>query len=74
MKKPEPYTSADGEVRELDDHFFETAKRGRPALPDDQKRKRVNISLEPDLAAKVKETKFNLSQRVNEMLRKEFGL
>ena len=33
MNKPQPFIFSDGKVRELDEHFFAKAERGRPALP-----------------------------------------
>ena len=66
-----PYTTRDGEARELDRAFFETARRGRPALPKDARKKRVNIMLDPDVADRLKALP-NASAYVNNLLRKEF--
>lgn len=74
MSKVKPYIDKDGEVRELDDHFFANAKRGRPALPDNKKKKRVNVSLDRDLVDTAKAKGLNLSRHVNDILRKELGL
>lgn len=68
MKKP--YTRRDGEVRELDKEFFATARRGRPPLPDEAKKQRVNVMLDPDVAAHLREIP-NASAYVNGMLRKK---
>jgi len=68
MKKS--YIKADGEARELDDEFFATAKRGRPALPKDAKKRRVNIMLDPDVADRLKEIP-NASAYVNKLLREK---
>jgi uncharacterized protein (DUF4415 family) len=68
MKKP--YVARDGEVRDLDDAFFARAKRGRPALPEGARKRRVNIMLDPDVADRLK-TIPNASAFVNEILRKK---
>ena len=69
MKKP--YVARDGEVRELDSDFFAKAKRGRPALPAEAKKRRVNLMLDPEIADRLK-TLPNASAYVNDMLRKKF--
>jgi uncharacterized protein (DUF4415 family) len=68
MKKP--YTNRNGEVRELDQDFFAAAKRGRPALPAESRKRRVNIMLDPDVAERLKEVP-NASAYVNDLLRKK---
>jgi hypothetical protein len=67
MKRP--YIKSDGEVRELDQEFFAVAKRGRPPLPAEAKKRRVNIMLDPDVADRLK-TIPNASAYVNDLLRK----
>ena len=69
MAKLKPYIGEDGEVRELDDHFFAHARRGRPPLPSEQKKVRQNFMIEPDIAAKLEGTE-NKSAFVNEAIRK----
>jgi hypothetical protein len=69
MKKP--YVKNDGEVRELDGDFFAKARRGRPALPEADRKRRVNIMLDPDVADRLKAIP-NASAFVNEILRKKF--
>lgn len=71
MRKP--FTNKDGEVADLSDDFFAQAKRGRPALPDDAKKQRVNLMLDPDVAAQLRET-GNSSAFVNALLREKLGL
>jgi hypothetical protein len=68
MKRP--YINRDGEVRELDQEFFAIAKRGRPPLPTEAKKRRVNIMLDPDVADRLK-TIPNASAYVNDLLRKK---
>ncbi len=70
---PKPYTNPDGEVRELDQDFFASAKRGRPAMPEAIKKRRVNLMLDPDIAAHLHEV-GNSSAFVNGLLREKFGL
>ena len=74
MKKAKPYINPDDEARELDADFFVKAKRGRPALPDAEKKKRVNLMLDPDVAKALKESGGNASERVNKLLRSDLGL
>ena len=54
MSKVEPYIDEDGEVRELDEHFFKHAKRGRPPLPSEARKKRVNLMLDPQVINALK--------------------
>lgn len=68
MKKP--YSNRDGEVRELDDEFFAAAKRGRPTLSAEMKKRRVNVMLDPDVADRLKKMP-NASAYVNTLLRKK---
>ena len=68
MKKP--YVNRDGDVRELDQEFFATAKRGRPPMRAEAKKRRVNIMLDPDVADRLKAIP-NVSAYVNDLLRKK---
>lgn len=72
MPKPKPYIGDDGEVRELDDHFFAHARRGRPPMPSGEKKVRQNFMIEPDIAARLEGIE-NKSAFVNEALRKALG-
>ena len=71
MRKP--LINDDGEVGELDEEFFARAKRGRPALLDSEKKRRVNLMLDPDVVAKLQQ-KDNSSAFVNALLREKLGL
>jgi len=73
MADPKPYIDEDGEVRELDENFFATAKRGRPAMPEAQRKKRVNLMLDPDVIEKLK-AKGNMSAEANTALREALGI
>lgn len=73
MAKVKPYIDDDGEVRDLDDNFFANATRGRPPMPEGQKKKRVNLMLDPDVIEALKK-EGNMSASVNQMLRGKLGL
>ena len=73
MSKVEPYIGPDGEVRELDDRFFREAKRGRPELPSEKRKQRVNVMLDPDVAERLRREE-NMSATTNAALRKALGL
>ena len=70
---PKPYIDRDGEVGELGQEFFTHAKRGRPALPETSKKRRVNFMLDPEVADRLQEV-GNASAFVNSALRKTLGL
>jgi uncharacterized protein (DUF4415 family) len=74
MKEVKPYIDDEGEVRELDDHFFATAKRGRPPLPKDERKQQVTILLDPDVVAHFKKDGRGWQTRVNAALRAVAGL
>lgn len=74
MAKVKPYIDEDGEVRELDDHFFANAKRGRPPMPESERKRRVNIMLDPDVLDKLKADGKGWQTRANAMLREALGL
>lgn len=68
-----PYIDDDGEVRELDEYFFANAKRGRPPMPSEQRKKRVNLTLAPDVIAALKE-RGPMSTVADTLLREALGL
>ena len=74
MKKAEPYSDADGEVRELDEAFFATARRGRPPLPSEQKKQQVTMLLDPDVLDHFKKSGRGWQTRINAALRRAAGL
>ena len=57
----------------LDEHFFANAKRGRPPLPPQQRKRRVNLMLAPDVIAALK-ARGAMSTEVDKLLRKALGL
>ncbi|WP_171182374.1 BrnA antitoxin family protein [Ruegeria sp. HKCCD8929] len=73
-KKVEPYIDDDGEVRELDDHFFATAVRGRPPLPEEKRKQRVTMMLDPDVLSKLRADGKGWQTRANALLREALGL
>ena len=73
MKNSKSYVSKEGEVQELDQHFFAKAKRGRPAMPEQQRKRRVNLMLDQDVIAGLK-AKGNMSAEANSALREALNL
>lgn len=73
MDKIEPYIDDDGEVRELDEYFFANAKRGRPPMPSEQRKRRVNLMLAPDVIAALK-ARGSMSAQADKILREALGL
>tara|TARA_Y100001954_G_scaffold150749_1_gene160222 strand:+ start:282 stop:518 length:237 start_codon:yes stop_codon:yes gene_type:complete len=74
MNDQRGYIDAEGEVRELDDHFFANARRGRPRLPTGQKKQQVTMLLDPDVLAHFKKDGKGWQTRVNATLRQAAGL
>ena len=73
MKEGEPYIGEDGEVRELDAHFFRNATRGRPRMPAAARKQRVNLMLEPQVIAALK-ARGVMSAEANRLLKEALGL
>ena len=73
MNKPQPFIFSDGKVRELDEHLFAKAERGRPALPKAQRKRRVNLMLDEDVIAGLR-AKGNMSVEANSALREALYL
>lgn len=68
-----PLIGPDGEVREITRGDLKRARRGRPPLPVDDRKKRVNLMLDPDVIERLK-ADGNMSATVNSALRKVLGL
>ena len=83
------YADADGEVKELDAQWFEDARpslevlaelgitppaRGRPALSEADRKKRVTIMLDQDVIEHFKKSGKGWQTRANAALRKAAGL
>jgi hypothetical protein len=69
MKKRESLIGPDGEVRELDDAFFARARRGRPPLPAGERKVRMNLMIDADVAQALQGVD-NKSAFVTEAVRK----
>jgi hypothetical protein len=64
--------AADPDTFELTDEWFAKAKRGRPAMPPQQRKKRVNVMIAPDIADRISKI-GNVSALVNQLLRAHFS-
>ena len=88
-KQKKTYIDKHGEVRELDTSFFDGAisadvfetqtaislpRRGRPVLPEHERKKRVTIMLDPDVIERLKRGGRGWQTRANALLRKAVGL
>ncbi|MEN8893948.1 BrnA antitoxin family protein [Planktotalea arctica] len=62
-----------GDARELNQYFFASAKRGRPPMPTEQRKRRVNLMLAPDVIAALK-ARGSMSAQVDKILREALGL
>ena len=69
MAEVRPYIDETGEARELDDHFFKHAKRGRPPLPTGVRKVRMNLMIDADIALRLSGVN-NKSAFVTAVLRK----
>jgi len=74
MSEHKTYIDEGGEVQELDSAWVVGAKRGRPVLPVDLRKQRINIMLDSDLLQKLRASGKGWQTRVNAALRREFGL
>ncbi len=81
------YIESDGEARELDSDFFREARRGgelpvvarlirkgRPPLPEAERKQRVTMYLDRDVLACLKQDGRGWQTRANERLREALGL
>lgn len=74
MPNPEtPLIGPDDEVREISKADLSTATRGRPPLPKEQRKQRINLMLDRDVVAALRD-KPNMSALVNQALREKMGL
>ena len=89
LKPHKSYVDGTGEVEELDAEWFAEAvglekleeqtglefpRRGRPALTEEEKKKRVTIMLDQDVIAHFKKGGKGWQTRANAALRKAAGL
>jgi uncharacterized protein (DUF4415 family) len=88
IASPEPLIDEDGEVRELTAEDFALFKptsefpelaellrrQGRPHLPDEARKKRVTLYLDPDVLAQLKSGGKGWQTRANAALRRALGI
>lgn len=87
MTEPKKYIGHDGEVAELDAAWFAEAKptsdvpilaqfarKGRPALPPDQRKAKLSMVVDADVLAHFRATGKGWQTRLNAVLRREAGL
>ncbi|RMD92588.1 MAG: hypothetical protein D6811_06660 [Alphaproteobacteria bacterium] len=70
----EPLIGPDGEVREITAEDLRHARRGRPPLPPELRKKRVQLMLDPDVVERLRAEGRGISPRVNALLREALGL
>lgn len=58
-----------GEVLELDDAFFKRARRGRPAMLEEERKSRVTMFLDKDIIEHFKKGGKGWQTRLNDKLR-----
>jgi uncharacterized protein (DUF4415 family) len=74
MTERRSYIDGDGDALELDEAFFKEVKRGRPALPPEQRKQQVTMLLDPDVIEYFKRGGRGWQTRLNAALRKFAGL
>ena len=74
MTKSRPLISDDGEVRELTMEDLPRFKRGRPPLPEMQRKRRTTIMLDPDVLDRLRKDGKGWQTRANALLREALGL
>lgn len=73
MSPRKSYIDENGDALELDEAWFQEAKRGRPPLPEAERKKRVQLLLDPDVVQRLK-ARGNMSGTANDLLRRAFGI
>ncbi len=66
--------AADPDTFEFTDEQFKKAKRGRPPMPEAEKKQQVTMLLDKDVIAHFKKDGRGWQTRANEALRKAAGL
>lgn len=69
-----PLVGADGEVREITQEDLVHARRGRPPLPAETRKKPVHVMLDPDLLERLKADGKGWQTRLNATLRQALGM
>ena len=70
----EPLVGEDGEVREFTMDDLKFARRGRPTLPSEVRKKRVTMMLDPDVIERLKADGKGWQTRANALLREALGV
>ena len=68
-----PLIGSDGEVREITAEDLKFAKRGRPPMPAEDRKQRVNLTLPRDVVAALK-ARGAMSTEATRILREGLGL
>jgi uncharacterized protein (DUF4415 family) len=74
MSARKSYIDKNDDAKELDAQFFAEAKRGRPTLPQEERKQQVTMLLDPDVIAFFKKDGRGWQTRVNAALREFTGL
>ena len=70
-----PLIDETGEVREITmDDFKHFSRRGRPQRPEDIRKKRVTMMLDPDVIERLKADGKGWQTRANALLREALGV
>lgn len=69
-----PIIDENGDVRELTMDDVHRFKRGRPPLPDDVRKRRISMMLDPDVLDKLQADGPGWQTRANALLRESLGL
>jgi len=75
LKNKDPLVGKDGEVREITAEDMKFARRaGRPPLPEQTRKRKVSIMLDPDVIDRLKQDGRGWQTRANAFLRSALGL
>lgn len=75
VSKREPLVGDDGEVREITPDDLQTfARRGRPPLPSEKRKRRITMMLDPDVIDRLKADGKGWQTRANALLREALGV
>ena len=70
---PKRYADQDGEVEDTGEAWFGQARRDRPPLPEETRKRQVNLMLDPKVVDQLR-AEDGMSGRVSNLLRRELGL
>ncbi len=68
-----PLIDKNGEATELGDAFFAKARRGRPPLPEESRKQRITLYLDPDTIEYFKRDGKGWQTRINAALQEYRG-